>query len=496
MPVPARLYSDNPLVRRCAALLLALIALSWSMPVSLAAWPDYPDPAIWPTTVADRFRFHVQPVRTDQDLPQAPYFTTEFYPLFESAVAHAETVLGITIPGPIDVDVYTSAAQFRGRVAAGDVAVSPHGAVALDLDQQRIAVDMPALLSASEIESDDSLRNALGQLVLIRAYSGQIPNALRAGIALYLELPTPEYLARLASLLDTAEQDDTLFTWFDLLTVGVPDEDDLVLGQTYSMTAFLINRYDIPSLRTFLTEMGSGADWTDAIRTAYQTDATGLEGAWRDNLPSWAVSGWRDNLMSSFDLQPARDLLAQGQYVSAKAILGPAQNLYRQLDDSRALTEVQRLISQADTGVQAEALMAEIEAALNGFDYARASNLLDQVETQYALLPADQVPTGTLETYRQMANDGTIALGQLQSASRLAGSWGRYPEARQAAQEAGNTFARLGDAERRAEAAAVVDRLDNRQRRLVVLLSGLGIITLAWLYFWLRARGPSDVVWA
>ncbi len=270
----------------------------------------------------------------------------------------------------------------------------------------------------------------------------------------------------------------------------------LVLAETYSITAFLINRYDIPALRSFLAELAIGSRWQDAARTVFATDATGLEEQWRAGLAPWTASGWRDNLMASFDLQPARDLLSQGQYVSAKAVLGPAQNLYRQLGDPDSLAEVQRLITQADTGIQAEALMAEVELALTSFDYPRAVNLLDQVETQYALLPADQIPTGTLATYREMATDGSTALGQLNSASKLANSWGRYPEARAAAQDAGNTFARLGDETRHAEAVAVVDRLDNRQRRLVVLLAGLGLVTLAWLFFWLRARGPSDVVWA
>jgi hypothetical protein len=77
----------------------------------------------------------------------------------------------------------------------------------------------------------------------------------------------------------------------------------------------------------------------------------------------------------------------------------------------------------------------------------------------------------------------------------MADSWGSYPEARAAAKDAGNTFARLGDEPNRAASDSVLNRLDNRQRRLVVLMGCLGLLTLAWLGLWLRARGPAEVKW-
>jgi hypothetical protein len=83
----------------------------------------------------------------------------------------------------------------------------------------------------------------------------------------------------------------------------------------------------------------------------------------------------------------------------------------------------------------------------------------------------------------------------LAEADKLASSWGKYPEARAAARDAGNTFARLGDDENRQSAETVLRRLDSRQRRLVVLMGSLGLMTLVWLGLWLRARGPGDVKW-
>jgi hypothetical protein len=53
----------------------------------------------------------------------------------------------------------------------------------------------------------------------------------------------------------------------------------------------------------------------------------------------------------------------------------------------------------------------------------------------------------------------------------------------------------LGDDENRKSAESVLHRLDTRQRRLVGLMGILGVITLAWLGLWLRARGPAELQW-
>jgi len=121
--------------------------------------------------------------------------------------------------------------------------------------------------------------------------------------------------------------------------------------------------------------------------------------------------------------------------------------------------------------------------------------LLDQAEIQYAALPADQVLGGLLTAYRDRANQGIKALGQLAEAKRLAKSWGRYPEARKAAEAAGTTFASLGDADNRAQADGVITTLDNRQRRLVILVGSLALAVLVWLGLWLRSRGKPVLQW-
>ena len=46
-----------------------------------------------------------------------------------------------------------------------------------------------------------------------------------------------------------------------------------------------------------------------------------------------------------------------------------------------------------------------------------------------------------------------------------------------------------------ADAESVLSSLDTRQRRLVLMLGALAVLTLAWLALWLWARGHSELRW-
>jgi hypothetical protein len=259
--------------------------------------------------------------------------------------------------------------------------------------------------------------------------------------------------------------------------------------------AFLIDRFDLPPLQRFLVELQTAESWRDALRAAYGRDPNALERQWREDLPRWTTSGWRENIVAAFDLEPARQLLAQANYLAAKATLEPSQSLYRQLNDPETLAEVDALVKQADTGIQAESLMMQAEQALQLHTYERALSLVMQARSQYEALPSEQRPEELLATYERLATDGMTAEQNLVRAEQLSGSWGDYPEARSAARDAGTTFAQLGDSENYAQAARVLDDLDGRQRRLVLAMGALAVLTLAWLALWLWARGPSELAW-
>jgi hypothetical protein len=228
---------------------------------------------------------------------------------------------------------------------------------------------------------------------------------------------------------------------------------------------------------------------------AYGHKAEDLQQQWQEWLPRWIAGDWRDNLVTAFDLEPARQLFNEARYAEAKLLLDNSLLLYSDLGDRERQDEVQDLLDQCDTGLQAEALMAQAQQALEHHTYDRAQALLLQARAQYERLPEEHRPTELLETYEQLAAQGLAATASLDDAQRLGRSWGDYPEARSAAVGAGTIFAQLGDEEMVARAEAVVADLDARQRRLVLMLGALAALTGAWLALWLWARGRPDLRW-
>ena len=467
------------------------------LPTAVAAnWPTSGRPlpvSAWPRTTAEPFVIAVEPPRSGPVVLSAEAFAIEFGPVLQRSAALTGGLLGGGLDTPILVAVHRDLASFDAT--DGRPLVLEEQVLALDRSSSTLHINLPAFLGLTPTQSRYTLALGVAAVATDHLSYGHASAPLIAGIAQYVALPTQEQLARIAGLVQTADKSDTLLTWFDLHSAGANLDPELARAEAYSVVAFLISRYDVPSLRSWLSAIGTGASWNDAMRTSFMADPTTIEQDWRDNLPTWTTTGWRDNLMASFDLQPARDLLASGQYVSAKAVLDTSLNLYRQLNDPASLSDVQALVNQADTGIQAESLMTDVQAALTVHDYARANNLLDQAAIQYAQLPSEQVPTALVDAYRERATQGETALAQLDRARELARNWGRYPEARSAARAAGATFATLGDTENRAAAEEVMATLDNRQRRLFILVGTLAAAVLIWLAFWVRSRGKPALRW-
>jgi len=231
------------------------------------------------------------------------------------------------------------------------------------------------------------------------------------------------------------------------------------------------------------------------MREAYTRDPTEMETLWVEDIPRWVTGDWRNNLVAAFDLTPAQELFAQARYAEAKTTLDRSQLLYADIGDRDMLTQVQDLLLQCDTGLQAESLMQQAQEALERHSYDRAQALLLQAREQYSRLPADHQPEQLLVTYETLAADGISAGVALSEAQRLGRQWGDYPDAREQAVTAGTTYAALGDEEMTNRATGVLGDLDDRQRRLVLMLGALSVITATWLLLWLWARGRSELDW-
>ncbi|HEU0113851.1 MAG TPA: hypothetical protein VFQ80_04215 [Thermomicrobiales bacterium] len=398
--------------------------------------------------------------------------------------------------GKIEIVVYGDDSQFLAATAhppRSDLAPSE---VVADPGAGDIAMSLPRFLGRSALDGENLLRHAMTHVVTRKVSAGDIPRGFDEGFAAYTETPVSAKLARSAALVQTAMQAGNLLSWSDLNRPQPPDGDPAVAAaMAYSMTAFLIDRQGVKAYGDFIVAMRDQPDWRTAMRDVYKRSPTELEAAWKENLPQWVAGGWRDNLFAAFDLQPARDLLAKAHYAEAKDRLEQSLRLFTDLGDGGRQAEVEGLLRQADVGLQAESLMTQIQQALEAHTYDRAHTLLTQAHAQYGLLPAGQRPTDLLTAYDALANRGLTATTDLETAQRLSQSWRDYAAARSAALRAGDAFAQLGDGDMLDRVQTVMADLDTRQRRLVVLLAALALLTLSWLALWLWARGPADLDW-
>ena len=446
----------------------------------------------WQQATTANFTIYVQ-----SDDPQAAEtFAAAYGTDLETAVQELSLVFDLNqLPGKLSIYAYSDETAF-----AAAVAVLPRDEIAgvsayADTGSNDISLSFPDFIQLSATDSTNQLRHAVSHLLTGIATDGKLPWGFDEGIAQYVERPVNEKLARTAGLVQTANQRGDIASWFDINTKTPKVEPSLAAAEAYSVIAYLIDTYKLPALEQFLTEMKTAATWREAIRTAYARDPDSIETQWHESLPKWTASGWRDNIISGFDLEPARKLLAQANYAAALAALEPSLLLYAQLGEPASLQDAKTMANQCDIGTTAETLMQQTQQALETHAYDRAANLIAQAKLQYEQLPTEQQPVELLTSYDTLANQGITAGTDLDHAVQLSHNWRDYPDARTAARSAGTSYARLGDTDGAAQAQTVLDDLDKRQRRIVLLLGALGILTVAWLALWLWARGPSELVW-
>ena len=502
MALPFRPSSPSPSIGprpRRAALAVALTAALLGMLLTAvrpagAQIPEPPylgPPAGFGAAETEHFRVFAE----DGAAMDAGAFAIAYGSIAERA--HAE--LGALFPPPsakLVLTVYADDATFAAATR-GAPRPDPLGREVLaDPGVGDIALSLRRFAARSPREAENGLRRVVAQVLLRRLARGNLPRGFDQGIAAYVERPVGQELAKTAALLQNARQRDDLLSWSDLNRTQPPTaEPEMVAAHAYGVVAFLVERHGLRSLTGFVSALATEPDWRAAMRTVYQRSPGELEDQWRENLPRWTAGGWRENLVAAFDLQPAQDLLAKAHYAAAKTELERSLRLYADLGDTANQARVEDLIRQGDLGLQAEALMTQTQESLERHTYERAQTLIDQARAQYAGLPPEQRPTALLDAYAALASSGLQATTDLDAAQRLSHRWADYPKARREAVEAGAAFARLGDEEMTEQARTVLADLDDRQRRLVLMLGALAVLTLAWLALWLWARGPAELEW-
>jgi hypothetical protein len=489
-------------IRLSLTLLIALLLFMGLAPATSARQADLSSPPLPPPPPArppDGFsgaetefaRIHVEPgAETD-----AAAFARAWGLLIDDGIDQLASFLP-TLPGKVDFYVYISEESYAAATAAASWPELEASAVLANPGEGDIAVNLVDFNRHTPLEAENAIRHALAHVVAREASHGRVPRGIDEGLAAYFERPVAARLARHAALVQNARARGDLLSWSDLNRPAPPDADPAaVTAHAYSLVAFLLDRHGPKVLGGFIAQLGEEPDWRAGLRVTYNRSPGELEAQWEENLPRWTTGGWRTNLLGAFDLKPARDLLARGHYATARRELEQSLRLFTDLDDDEGITEVGELLRQTDTGLQAETFMSQAQAALEHHDYARAQTLLQQARTQYGRLPDTLAPAELMAAYEELAQAGTRAGTDLDEARQRSLRWADYPLARTAALAAGAGYARLGDENGLVETRDVLQALDARQRRLVLLFGGLALLTGAWLTLWLWARGGTSLIW-
>jgi hypothetical protein len=490
------------LSRLSIALAIVVLTLTSAVP-RVAGWqtapaslPIPPPPPADPpegftSAETERARIHVEP-SSEID---ADAFARSWGLLIDDGLGQLESFLP-SLDDKIDVYVYVSDGSYASATAAARWPEPEATDVLANPGRGDIAVNAIALARRTPLEAENALRHALSHVIAREASGGRIPRGFDEGLSAYFERPVAARLARHAALVQNARAGGDLMSWSDLNRPAAPDIPPPVLtAHAYSMVAFLIDRHGPRVLGDFIAALAEEPDWRAVLRTTYSRAPNELEAQWEESLPRWTTGGWRTNLLAAFDLQPARDLLELGHYATARRELEQSLRLFTDLGDDEGIAEVGTLLSQTDTGLQAETFMSQAQAALEHHDYDRAQTLLEQARAQYNRLSAAQEPAELLAAYDELTQAGVQAARDLESARQLSLRWADYPMARAAALAAGAGYARLGDDAGRSQTAEVLESLDSRQRRLVLLFGGLALLSAAWLTLWLWARGGTQLDW-
>lgn len=493
LKAPHRLRAAAWLLRSIAPLLILALACMPAARLTAAAEPPGGVIDDWDSATTERFRFLVQP----NDTMSAADFAGLHGTQAETALTELELFLDITAPdGQIDIYVYSRAEDFQAALSASE-REEIEGVIAVaDPRSLDISIWLTPFAALTPLDAENQIRHATAHVMAGVASEFNIPRGFDEGFAQYFERPNTPAIARLAALVQTEYQRGELVSWSNLNRDVPLDDDQLIRAESYAVVAYLIRHHGLPEFRAFLAELKAVANWREAVNAAFAPGTSdSIERQWRDDVPLWAAGEWKWNLVSGFNLEPAREQLRRGNFDGAMAALLISEQLLRDIDDPDRQREATLLKDQARIGGLAEEKMIEAQQALEQFAYDRAVAAVDQAENQYAQLPSELRPDDLLLTYKEMATAGLTASDDLDIARIRSASWGDYPEARSGALSAGTTFASLGDGEMASQSQSLIDQLDQQQIRLVMLLGALAMLTFVWLGLWLWSRGPPVLRW-
>src|SRR4051812_26525457 len=206
----------------------------------------------WTAQETEHFRFFVQ----TNDRMTAEAFVAAYGPYAETAYDEISLLFKATADHKIAVYVHADTTAFDSAMATVPRnEIDGLDAVA-DPKQLDFSIALPRFAGRSDLEAENLIRHATAHILAGIASGFNLPRGFDEGIAQYVERPNTPKLARIASVVQTANQSGDLISWSEL-NRDVPPQgsDELIAAEAYSVVAYLIQHQGLPEFQQFLAEL-------------------------------------------------------------------------------------------------------------------------------------------------------------------------------------------------------------------------------------------------
>jgi hypothetical protein len=382
-----------------------------------------------------------------------------------------EPVSGLTLR------IYATEADY---IAANPAAEQHAGILAHAIpDQLEVGVAVERLRQVEPEIARQSFRHEMTHIVAGVLSNQRLPIGFQEALAQYNELSTRRAQEAVQSLKNAEDQGAPLLAWFALNDRATfMAQPDLAYPESYSMMAFLAEKYGMGTFGRFLENLSDGSNvgnnWSRAFRSAYRKSLPEIEQEWREYLPTFLKDGWQTNVLAAYDLSPGVALYEAGHFDEAKEHFAKSKALYEDLGREERAQAASDYLDKAEAATQADREAVQARQALESYDYRTALEGAKEASASFTTLALTEHSDLAMET-ATLAQRGLEAIALLESARGRLNTFD-VPGARAEARQAGQTFAELGDTAHAQEANSLVAGVSS-----VLLTAGWGALTAGML---------------
>ncbi len=252
-----------------------------------------------------------------------------------------------------------------------------------------------------DAQAINAIRHEIAVLFGEQISSGKAPPGLLQGLGGYFENPEDTYHDRYQEA-ERIDQPDR--GWQRLWEEDIPASDALVLLQQTSTVAYLIDVFGWGKFVNFLEKIAEYHGYRQSLLEVYGVNLQDLQSHWMQYFPVYVDARWQANVIHNYDLSQYRQLISQGAYTDAAQKLEQAIPLIKLFGREEKILEAESLLSRAEIGIKAGILALESRQAILSLDYSLGYRKAEEALSLYRQLD-DSRRIGEVETYINLSTE-------------------------------------------------------------------------------------------